>query len=440
MGNRIVLHATLLLAILCFPAIIFAQPKPNPCLPPNVAEGQRRLTDYIEQRICENLKARVVQTDPTKQSAPPAAAANSTSLVERSSAPDLLGLGLDFLNLSDVAGGKKSATPKTLTFSAYALKSALSSEDPLDPEIYNKNAKWRSVSFTVGYDVPENTNTREPIVGIKWLAYNGRDVGTSANQTEIGKIQAALDNSAIGFSKIRGDVRLYLFALLQKRAQLPAGVTITTLTDFNDNVVSDPTKFESILKALSDDEKKNIDAIVAKNISAFATLDADTKNAVKTIRTRPQLALAFTTTQRNGKRPDEYSGVLTFDKGMGTNSITMNGSFIFKKSPTGKDSKGGQFAAAVHLPLQAFKPLGYTDPVLFSLEANATGMTGVAPVYKAQAKLTIPLMPGVEIPISVSVANRTEFIKEKEVKGKFGFTFDISKALKAFRDGFQKRE
>jgi len=75
--------------------------------------------------------------------------------------------------------------------------------------------------------------------------------------------------------------------------------------------------------------------------------------------------------------------------------------------------------------------------LLLSIEANATGMTGTAPIYKAQAKLTIPFLPGMELPISVSVANRTEFLQEKEVKGKFGFTFDISKVLKAFRDNFQ---
>jgi len=437
MRNRFVLHVSLLLAILSFPAIILAQTTPNPCLAPNVVEGQRRLNDYIEQRICENLKARVVQTDPTKQAAPPAAAANSTSLVERSSAPDLLGLGLDFLNLSDkVTGDKKSATPKTLTFSAYALKSALASQDPLDPEIYNKSQKWRDFSFTVGYDVPENTNTREPIIGIKWLAINGRDVSKRNNRDEIARIQTALDSSAIAFSKIRGDVRRYLFGLVQKKA--PAGITITTLTDFTDNVVSDPTKFESVLASLSADEKKSIDSIISNNISAFVTLEGDTKKAVNAIRSRPQLALSFTTTQRKGTRPDEYSGVLTFDKGMGTNSITMNGSFIMKKTPGGKDSNGGQFAAALHIPLNTFKPLGYKDPLLLSVEANATGMTGVAPIYKAQAKLTIPLLAGIEIPISVSVANRTEFVKEKEVKGKFGFTFDLSKTLKAFRDTFVK--
>ena len=401
MKNRLIVTSITLVCLLLFSAFAVAQ---NPCLP----AGQRNLTDFIEQRICENLKARVAQTDPTKQSAPPASTTNSTSLVERSSAPDLLGFGLDFLNLSDNSGEKKSATPKTISFSAYALKSLLSNEDPLDPEIYNRNQQWRKLSFTVGYEVPENTNGRDPTVGVKWLIYNGRDVSTVDNQSELQKIQTALDASAIGFSAIRGDVRLYIFALLKKRpsAQMPTGVAFTDLADFDTNVVSDTTKFESIISSLTDAEKKNIDSIVSKYISVFVNLDTVSKNVVTTIRTKPQLGLAISTTQRRGGRPDEYSGALTFDKGIGTSSITINGSFVYKNNVSGKDFRGGKFAAAIHLPLQGFKPLAYSDPLMFSLEANATGMTGIAPIYNAQAKLTIPFpkLPGVEIPLSVSVA------------------------------------
>ncbi|HUQ32177.1 MAG TPA: hypothetical protein VM095_08650 [Pyrinomonadaceae bacterium] len=407
------------------------------CLSP-VASGQN-LSAYLDEHIAENVKARIDQTDPTKQSETPAAAQNSTSLVERSSAPDLAGLGLDFLNLSDASSSdKKSATPKTLTFSSYALKSLMSNEDPLDPEIYNRNKNWRSVSFTLGYEVPENTNDRDPIIGLKWLAYNGRDLSNTNNQAEISKIQTALNPASSAFAAIFDDVRLYLFIALKKRGKLPTGGTTQALFE---GQLASAAGFPTILNSLTDDEKKNVDQIISKYISAFVNLDAVSKSVVKTIRSRPQLALQFTTTQRKGKRPDEYSTVLTFDKGMGTSSMTLNGSFIYKNNRTGSDSRGARFAAGIHMPLQGFKPLGYSDPLLLSLEANATAMTGETPMYKAQARLTIPFpnLPGVEIPISVSVANRTEFVKEKEVKGKFGFTFDISKALKAFRDSFQKR-
>lgn len=423
MKKRVIRHSFLILFVLCLSSI---------------ASGQN-LSNYLNERIAENIQARIDQTDPTKQAETPAAATNSTSLVERSSAPDLAGLAADFLQLSSSStSDKKTATPKTLNFSAYALKSVLSNEDPLDPEIYNSNKNWRSVSFTAGYEVPENTNDREPIFGIKWLAYNGRDLSNSDNQAEIAKVQAALNGSAIAFASIADDVRLYMFIALKKRTKLPTGVT--TQGDF-DALLFAPASFAPILAALTDDEKKNIDKIISKYISAFVNLDAVSKSVVKTIRSRPQLALQFITKQRKGDRPDEYSTVLAFDKGMGTSSLTINGSFLFKNFRTGRDHRGGRLSAGVHLPLQGFKPLEYSDPLLLSIEADATATTGETPMFRGQAKLTIPFpsLPGVEIPISVSVANRTEFVNEKEVKGKFGFTFDISKAMKAFKDNFQKR-
>ena len=85
-------------------------------------------------------------------------------------------------------------------------------------------------------------------------------------------------------------------------------------------------------------------------------------------------------------------------------------------------------------------PAAEITPLLLTVEANGKGMTGATPMYMAQGKLTIPLLAGIDIPISVSVANRSEFVKEKEVKGKFGFTFDLSKVMKAFQDTFQLRQ
>lgn len=51
-------------------------------------------------------------------------------------------------------------------------------------------------------------------------------------------------------------------------------------------------------------------------------------------------------------------------------------------------------------------------------------------VALAQFKLTIPLTKtGIKIPLSVTYANRTESIMEKEVRGNFGITFDLDSIL-----------
>lgn len=54
-----------------------------------------------------------------------------------------------------------------------------------------------------------------------------------------------------------------------------------------------------------------------------------------------------------------------------------------------------------------------------------------------QAKLTIPInFAGVNIklPLSVTFSNRTDLIKEKEIRGNFGFTFDIDPFFNALKD------
>ena len=43
-----------------------------------------------------------------------------------------------------------------------------------------------------------------------------------------------------------------------------------------------------------------------------------------------------------------------------------------------------------------------------------------------QAKLTVPVKgSGVKIPLSISYANRTELLNEKDVRGHIGVTFDM---------------
>jgi hypothetical protein len=60
-------------------------------------------------------------------------------------------------------------------------------------------------------------------------------------------------------------------------------------------------------------------------------------------------------------------------------------------------------------------------------------------IATGQVKLTIPIRgTAFKIPLSFSFANRTELIKEKHVKGSFGFTFDLDSILARFNPFTQK--
>jgi hypothetical protein len=70
------------------------------------------------------------------------------------------------------------------------------------------------------------------------------------------------------------------------------------------------------------------------------------------------------------------------------------------------------------------KPLGI-QLLINDQAVNKPGNIGVF-----QAKYSIPIGDsGVQIPISFTASNRTELVKEKDVRGNIGITFDLDKLL-----------
>jgi hypothetical protein len=64
---------------------------------------------------------------------------------------------------------------------------------------------------------------------------------------------------------------------------------------------------------------------------------------------------------------------------------------------------------------------------------DAKGMTSEVPTYTGQLKMSIPIAAGIDFPVSVSFASRTDLVKETSVKGRFGFTFDFAKLAAALK-------
>jgi len=68
------------------------------------------------------------------------------------------------------------------------------------------------------------------------------------------------------------------------------------------------------------------------------------------------------------------------------------------------------------------KPLGI-DLTINDVAVNQPGNMGVF-----QAKYTVPMGDsGIQIPISFTASNRTELVKEKDIRGNIGITFDLDK-------------
>lgn len=390
-------------------------------------QSQQSFSEWLNDRIdqVKKEKARMLtnQSDPSKQVETPNMSGNSTSIVNHATAADLVGISII---PGDISGGTQDQKPPTslsFTVSTYALFSALRGEDPFNPTFYNKNKGLRRLSFTLGYDTndkkkksngTEVTRSAE-IFGVKLLVYDGRDKTVTK---QISVLSSNLTSAAINFGMISEDVVNFL-----RTNQKLKEVNISLVTNFD----------QEVKKFLSKEDLEEIDRIIEKRIKSFVTLTEGTENALNEVRRAGQLSFNFLVRRRN-PGADDYMIEGIFEKGL-SNSLNLaaNSAFIYtNRKLIGGDRRGGR--AAVELTYRLTKDnISGTGPVSLSFAGDAKWMQGIDGIYTVQTKLNFPIYEGVDLPISFTVANRTENIKERVVTGRFGFTFDIAKLAQKFK-------
>jgi hypothetical protein len=125
----------------------------------------------------------------------------------------------------------------------------------------------------------------------------------------------------------------------------------------------------------------------------------------------------------------------------GRADLTANASFSFYNSRPNagvKRVRDFQFAGQLDAPFKVqnmgnfiFSFAGKYERLMDDAVAlDGTVLPGTrGDIAVGQFKLTLPFLEGtgVRFPISVTFANRTELVREKEVRGNFGFTLDMDK-------------
>ena len=391
-------------------------------------------TAWMNCRYDEIAAARISQRGNTQQVEMPSIADNTTSLVDQSSAPDLMGLALDLAGLNKDSDSGKTAM--AATFSAYALYARGANHDGLDPAFYTRHASLRRFSFTIGRDdgdAKTNTNNVATILGGKILLINRREVTRQENLDQLEEVSKRLQAATPDFAATASDVQDYIYNQLATRLSLPVPATTASIIAFGNNQLNVGT-FAGTLALLSTKELDQIDEIIIKRINSKVELVDESLKAFETIRRKPQLSFIFQSKLRTGTGIDEYQTGLTYDYGLYRRlNLTVNGTFNYRNSPAiGADTRGGKLAAEARFQLTPDKNiLGGTGPFLFSMSSSAEWLTKTKPTYIGQAKFTIPVYSGIDFPISISFSNKTELIKESKIRGRFGFTFDLAKLLSA---------
>jgi hypothetical protein len=219
---------------------------------------------------------------------------------------------------------------------------------------------------------------------------------------------------------------------------------------------------ETLIAAAAPDR---VEGIIKSQLDKFPQLDqlnAETRSALDTfaksfsgyLTARKKLLdkiakgsiLSFEyTNNRPGNAPKTSNFNFIAATGTGRRiDLTANGSLtIFDKSPSAASlmsTRPGrirdfQFAGQIDVPFGNVSQSGQFDWwASFRYERlltdAATQVGTIAPntkgdIFLLQSGLKIPIKGlGIQFPVSVTYANRTELIKEKEVRGNFGFTFD----------------
>ena len=193
-------------------------------------------------------------------------------------------------------------------------------------------------------------------------------------------------------------------------------------------------RIATTVATLTPQQRKEIKTIVENHIDDPANFIDTVAREVWTIRRAPQLSFTVQSKLRNGTGDDEYRTGILFDYGLYERlNLSVNGTFDYKDSKTiGGDIRTGRLAAEGIFQLTPNRSnFGDARPYLLNASTESKWTSGARPTYTGQLKLTIPVpgLTGVNFPISVSVANRSDLVNEKIVRGKFGFTFDLAKLL-----------
>lgn len=162
-------------------------------------------------------------------------------------------------------------------------------------------------------------------------------------------------------------------------------------------------------------------------------------------------------TARDAALPDLYTATAVWEHALGASrktDLTVNGAVNFyrrKPSDVADQLKSVDFTAQLdhplgtefflpkttltlagrfsHIPKDTVSSAPAPDPTAAAAPAAASSMAAPSPkgnIVLVQLKLTVPVKnSGVKMPLSITASNRTELIKERDVRASFGITFDL---------------
>jgi hypothetical protein len=390
---------------------------------------------WLQCMVANSQVATLNQENPNKQVDAPSVSQSSTSLVDHTSVADFV---TGAVNLATAGSGSDTGSAGNITVSAYAVRSAFQRQNPLDPGYYDAHPNWRDWSFVIGTDKPSTSsstatsNSANPaatgkIVGFTYVPWNSRDLTRSSKV--LNEIRSGLENAGMEFSFLVRAVEDAIFE--EYRGQVSLSSTTEPEQKIEMFSASGNGKWTAVRDLISKDPamQARINSIIATRSAALRELMTNLPKYVNEIRNRPQFSISGQTRFAETNGIDDYRIEMAFDRGMtGNLGLTLNGSFDYLNSAKpGADKRAGRLAADFKYYLTAAPFLGGKNPVSVDFSGESDWVQSYTPTYVGQFKLTIPILNGLELPLSVSYASQSNLLHEARIVGKFGITFDLSR-------------
>lgn len=368
-----------------------------------------------------------------RQRETPAVSDRSTSLVDTTSATDFVSAAISLATVPPSAStGTQAAGAQSVTASLYALLAGLNGKAPTDPVFYRNHVDARRASFTVGSaasDVKiDNTDKSAVVAGVKFLVWNGRELYRAKNQKTLAALQKALSARMVVDAVVKDQVQRILFRAAHATDGFNADGTMKALL-FAQSFSA--ANYAATVSAAGPRALKDVDAEIAKAIRTYLDYQQQLEDAYDSIQNGGQFAVSYTANVRQAAGFDKHRVEVVYDYGLSPRVLwTANGSWDYvDKKALGHESSA-RFATEFSGDLTAPSGPWSRLPIRLSGSAQATWLADKTVTKEFQAKLTIPISAGLDLPVVYRYVDPTPQSPGGS-EAKVGFSVDLSRLAQA---------
>lgn len=416
------------------------------------------LEQKTERLALAELTAQAANASTSKQVGSSGSSAGSTSLALKAGVPAILGFAVENGALAQDTNGT------TVTFSGnpVGLIEALRKQGFIQSfqEQDDFTKFLRNFSFGLSFDTNRGSQpgtllaNKQQLSGysVKYNIIDQRDPRNTTNTNRwaalTSKQAADLAASINGFVTSLVNPALVPPALEAWRNSANGALgTASTLDEIQTVLVDYLAKLSDV--KLPDDLRAKVEN-VATNFDAYL----DQRNNIL-----GEIANGWTATlEYNNTRPVGLPSLSHFrflaQKGAYNGSIDFTGNAalsFYNSLPTGPNPKrlrDFNFAGQLDVPIGDVTKTGvflmsftgrYQRLLNDQVIPGTTAVIRKGDIAVFQGKLTVPIRgTAIKIPLSFTIANRTELVREREVRGNFGITFDLDSIMAKFNPFTQK--